>query len=49
MLFTWVRVGMGFMPVEWAMFSPFATMPPAALTMFNAFAFDSADPARVTL
>ena len=46
MLLTWVRVGTGFMPVERAMFSPFATMPPAAFTMFNAFAFDSADPVR---
>jgi len=37
------------MPDEWATFTPFATMPPAALTMFSAFAFDSADPASVTL
>jgi len=37
------------MPVECATFTPFATMPPAAFTMLIAFAFDSADPASVTL
>ena len=49
MLLTWLRDGIGFKPDECATFTPFATKPPAELTMFSAFAFDSADPASVTL
>jgi hypothetical protein len=49
MLFTWVRVGVAFMPVVRAMFTPFATMLPAALTRLIAVAFCWAVPARVML
>jgi hypothetical protein len=49
MLLTWVRVGIALRFVEWAMFSPLATMPPAAFTIFSAVAFASAESARVTL
>jgi len=45
----WFRVGMAFIFDEWATLTPFATMPPAAFTMFSAFAFASAEPASVTL
>jgi len=45
----WFKVGIAFMFAEWATLTPFATMPPAAFTMFSAFAFASAEPARVTL
>ena len=49
MLLVWVRVGIALRFVEWAMFSPLATMPPAEFTMFSAAAFCSAEPASVTL
>ncbi len=49
MLLTWFSVGVEFMLVVRATFTPFDTMLPAALTRFIAVAFCSADPASVTL
>ena len=49
MLLTWFSVGVEFMFVVRAMFTPFDTMLPAALTRLIAVAFCSADPDRETL
>ena len=49
MLFTWLRVGVEFMLVVWAMLTPLATMLSAALTRLIAIAFCWAVPDRSML
>jgi hypothetical protein len=48
MLLDCERLGVEFMFDVRATLTPFATMPPAALTIFIAVAFCIADPAKVT-